>query len=405
MNSIRKFFISIVIILLFLMLSGNMVYIHSDNSGDRMYRVEAGRIVSELEHKKLSDINIKKYKSILFVEKYDAAKYCRQDYLVEEVNGTLYRIAYRSKPNGTLITIFNLSFAGLILVVIALYVYITTRLLKPFLKMSDYTTSLAKGNLSVPLKQEKNKIYSKFLWGLDMLRDNLEEKKERELAVQKEKKTLILSLSHDIKTPLSAIELYIKAIESGLYDSEEQQLSALSAIKKNTEEIKNYVNQITQASREDFLNLEVNNSELYLHELMDITIGYYKEKLSVIHTDFQVEKYTDCLVKGDKDRLIEVIQNVVENAIKYGDGSQLMITFEDEEDCKLIIISNTGNTLKEEELPNIFESFYRGSNAENVKGSGLGLFIGKTLMKLMDGDIFAKCDMNRFSVSIVLRKA
>lgn len=405
MNSIRKFFISIVIILLFLILSGNMVYIHSDNSGDRMYRVEAGRIVSELEHKKLSDINIKKYKSILFVEKYDAAKYCRQDYLVEEVNGTLYRIAYRSKSNGTLITIFNLSFAGLILVVIALYVYITTRLLKPFLKMSDYTTSLAKGNLSVPLKQEKNKIYSKFLWGLDMLRDNLEEKKERELAVQKEKKTLILSLSHDIKTPLSAIELYIKAIESGLYDSEEQQLSALSAIKKNTEEIKNYVNQITQASREDFLNLEVNNSELYLSELMDITIGYYKEKLSVIHTDFQVKKYTDCLVKGDKDRLVEVIQNVVENAIKYGDGSQLMITFEDEEDCKLIIISNTGNTLKEEELPNIFESFYRGSNAENVKGSGLGLFIGKTLMKLMDGDIFAKCDMNRFSVSIVLRKA
>lgn len=212
-------------------------------------------------------------------------------------------------------------------------------------------------------------------------------------------------MSHDIKTPLSAIELYIKAIESGLYDSEEQQLSALSAIKKNTEEIKNYVNQITQASREDFLNLEVNNSELYLSELMDITIGYYKEKLSVIHTDFQVKKYTDCLVKGDKDRLVEVIQNVVENAIKYGDGSQLMITFEDEEDCKLIIISNTGNTLKEEELPNIFESFYRGSNAENVKGSGLGLFIGKTLMKLMDGDIFAKCDMNRFSVSIVLRKA
>ena len=125
----------------------------------------------------------------------------------------------------------------------------------------------------------------------------------------------------------------------------------------------------------------------------------------MIHTEFQVDEFSECLVKGDKNRMAEVLQNVMENAIKYGDGRRIHISFGEEEDCKLIEIENSGCGLKKEELPNLFDSFYRGSNSTGIKGSGLGLYICKTLMRKMDGEIFAGMHEDVFFFSFVIRKA
>ncbi len=230
-----------------------------------------------------------------------------------------------------------------------------------------------------------------------MLREKLEETKEKELTFQKERKTLILSLSHDIKTPLSSIELYSKALLEDLYDTQERKDEALQGIARN-------VNEIVTASREDFLNLEVRVGEYYLSEVMKVTESYYKDKLSVIHTEFQVDEISECLVRGDRNRMVEVLQNIMENVIKYGDGKRIRISFGEEEDCTLIQIENTGCSLKKEELPNLFDSFYRGSNSMDMKGNGLGLYICKTLMRKMDGEIFAGMKEDVFCVTVVVRK-
>ncbi len=111
--------------------------------------------------------------------------------------------------------------------------------------------------------------------------------------------------------------------------------------------------------------------------------------MSVIHTEFQVDEISECLVKGDKDRMVEVLQNVMENAIKYGDGKSIRISFGEEEDCKLVHIENSGCNLKKRGASKYFRFFfYRGSNSNDVKGSGLGLYICKILMRKMDGEIF-----------------
>ena len=130
--------------------------------------------------------------------------------------------------------------------------------------------------------------------------------------------------------------------------------------------------------------------EFYLSEIMDRIRTLYSEKFRSLRTDFTIGEYTNVLVSGDPVRLEEVLQNLLENAIKYGSGRYVRIGFSDEEDCRLITVQNSGCSVKEEELPHLFESFYRGSNSENVKGSGLGLFIARSLMRMMNGDIFAK---------------
>ena len=95
-----------------------------------------------------------------------------------------------------------------------------------------------------------------------------------------------------------------------------------------------------------------------------------------------------------------------ENAIKYGDGKWVRISFSDEEDCRLITVTNSGCSVKEDEIPHLFESFYRGSNSEKAPGSGLGLYIARSLMRMMNGDIFAaKESAGDFSVTVVVKKA
>ena len=411
MSKFKIFILWIAIIEILLILSANILYFYHNHDGDgRLYLVEARRAVKEIEEQKLEASEIEamrfdQYETIMGIREFAAGEACDHEYLVEEIAGKLYRIEYAEERSTRLPLYINLPLVGMMLVTNIVLAYVYTKVLRPFQDMSDLPYELAKGNLSMPVKEEKSKLFGRFLWGMDMLREKLEETKEKELAFQKERKALILSLSHDIKTPLSSIELYSKALSEDLYDTQERKDKAYQGIARNVKEIKGYVNEIVTASREDFLNLEVRTGEYYISEVMKATESYYKDKLSVVHTEFQVEEISECLVKGDKDRMVEVMQNVMENAIKYGDGMSICISLGEEEDCKLIHIENSGCNLKKEELPNLFDSFYRGSNSAGMKGSGLGLYICKTLMRKMDGEIFAQMKEDVFCATIVVRKA
>lgn len=373
---------------------------------NRLYRVEANRVAGYIrENGSLAGLDLGTYESIVDVRVFDPQGVCNKDYVVEEVDGTLYQIVYEFSNRKKITTIVNLSLALFCVMTFAILVTVGRRVIRPFSGMEELPYEIAKGNLSTPLKADKNRFFGKMIWGMDMLRETLEDRKERELHLQKEKKTLILSLSHDIKTPLSAIKLYTRALQEGIYESEEEQKEAFLGILKNADEMETYVNQIVEASREDFLNLDTKEGEFYLSEALQAVRVYYTEKLALLHTRFEMGEWQECLIKGDRDRVVEVFQNIMENAIKYGDGRCISISFSEEEDCCLASVSNTGEGITEAELVHVFDSFYRGSNAGKEKGSGLGLYICRNLMRKMDGEVFAEQKEGCFITTVVLRKA
>lgn len=406
MSNYRKFAMAFIVCQLMLLTAFNVYALNNmTNASEKSYVVDISRIVTRMEAgEPLSSIDLDEYETVISASAFDPAEHGKYPYTVEEVGGVLYRFEYEQEGNKRTVIAGNLIFGFTIAAALIALAYLDRKLVTPFAKMSDLPAELAKGNLSMPVKEEKSKYFGKFLWGMDMLREKLEEDKRRELQLVKEKKTLILSLSHDVKTPLSAIDLYTKALETGLYDSEEKKREVLRGIENNVSEIKRYVEEITDASREDFLSLDVRNEEVYLLDCMDKIKTYYDEKMAHIHTEFTVENIDDCLIYADGDRLVEVMQNIIENAVKYGDGKKVDITFGEEENCKLITITNTGCEIGEDELPHLFDAFYRGSNSENADGSGLGLYICRELMHRMDGDIFAKITGEIFGVTLILRK-
>lgn len=410
MNRFKKASFIIVFLEIIIIVLLNVIYFTTLRKSVGYHRVEAERVVRILEadeniSKNPEGIDLSQFDTITGVSVFDPEAICNNDYRVEEVEGTLYRIEYNLDDNKSTYIMMNFGMLISILLTIGILVYIGYKVIKPFDKMSYLTVELAKGNLSAPVKEEKSRFFGRFLWGMDMLRENLEDSKAKNLEYQKEKKTMLLSLSHDIKTPLSAISLYTKALSEGIYETEEKRKEAMAGILAKTDEIKGYVDQIYKLSREDIMDLTVNLGEVYLRDVMEGVIVYYEDKLSVIHTEFEVEEYENALLLADKDRLIESLQNLMENAIKYGDGKRISISFAEEEDCKLITVKNTGCTLEKGEMSNIFDSFYRGSNTANIRGNGLGLYIVKQLMTKMDGDVFAGIKDDIFNVTLVVRKA
>ena len=412
-----------------LIAASNFLIISSDKSIDKNYLVEIKRLVDDIQSSPIdpdteisSDAQIQddlssdkrtgsirfnnaKYPHINSVSIYDPDQHTSAPYVVEQINGELYRIEYNTDESDNPLIYMNIGFGIMLIITAVVFIFIYINVMRPFAAMEKMAVDLARGNLAKPLHEEKSKIFGRFLWGLDMLREQLEAGREREKEYQKERKTLMLSLSHDIKTPLSAIELYEKALSSGLYDTPEKQKQAYDGIRKNAEELHRYIDEITAASREDFLAIEVKDGEYYLDEVMSEISSYYTERFAGLHTNFAIGDHGNILLKGDKDRLIEVLQNLLENAIKYGDGNEVDISFSEEEDARLIHVKSSGAGPKEDEMLHIFDSFYRGSNVGEKKGSGLGLYISRELMKRMDGDIYATADDGSFTAVVVTKKA
>lgn len=406
MKAFNRIFAAVIAVLVLLFAAANIILAADGSGGGRPYRVEINRLALQIETEGHADISDCEY--VTNIERYGENFYSTEsDYVVREINGELYRFDYKTEVGSDrtrIIVTVNVILSVMAAVITSVMLYVKFAVLAPFEKLTDVPYELSKGNLTAPVKETKNRFFGRFLWGVDMLRENIEQQKSRELELQKEKKMLLLSLSHDIKTPLLAIKLYSKALSKGLYESREKQFEIAESINAKANEIESYVSQIVTASKEDFLSFDVNMGEFYLSELVTKIKGYYAEKLSLIGTDFSVSDYSDCLLSGDVDRSVEVVQNVMENAVKYGDGNSISLSFSEEDGCILVTVRNSGCTLADTDLPHVFESFWRGTNAEKIAGSGLGLYISRKLMRKMNGEIFAEIRDGYMYVTVVFAK-
>ncbi len=404
MKAFNKILLLVIAVFMILFVFVNMVFTFDQNDQGRPYRVEIQRLVREMETNGAVDISDCVY--VTNIERYNEHFYSTDsDYVIYEINKELYRFDYKTDNNSNNQTgMVNAILSMMAILFFSVMFYIKYAILKPFERLIDVPYELSKGNLIAPIEETKNRYFGKFLWGIDVLRENMELQRQRELELQKEKKTLLLSLSHDIKMPLSAIKLYAQALSKNLYIDVNKQHEITENINEKTNEIEEYVSQIITASREDFLSLEVQMGEFYLSDLIENIKEYYTEKLALIKINFIVKEYKNCLLLGDLNRSIEVLQNMMENALKYGDGQYIELFFPEDDECVQIAIKNSGCTLNKDDLSHIFDSFWRGTNVKNIRGSGLGLYICKQLTHKMNGDIYVQIDEDIITVVAVFTR-
>ncbi|WP_318614642.1 HAMP domain-containing sensor histidine kinase [Sporosarcina sp. YIM B06819] len=287
--------------------------------------------------------------------------------------------------------------------IVGMLLYVKREIIKPFHVIENMPLELSKGHLHQGINESKSRFFGKFIWGLNLLRETLNAQKQTNLRLEKDRQTLIASLSHELKTPVSAIKLYSVALYDDLYESDKKRKECAKLIEEKAEQIENLIVDIISTSASSISDFEIQETEFYLSEWIEKVMYSNKEKLALLKIKFEIAPVRDKLLIGDPDRLVEVVDNIIENAIKYGDGNTIRVSFYEEDYRQLIRIENSGASISQNELPHMFSSFWRGSNVGNKPGNGLGLYIGKQLLKKMGGDIFAEVKEHAFAVVLVVR--
>lgn len=422
MKNYNRLFYSAILLYLLLAVSAGWLIFQTEEDNQKLYNVEINRIYQSLSEGNIPDrLALRSYdyiKEVSFVDaklmddrqtlqpffesKNNLESQIMPLYEKEVLTGFL-RFDYERKDWNRSrimwITQVFLGAMGLYLFIILLY--LKWKLIKPFANMSRLPYELAKGHLKGAVKEEKSRYFGEFLWGIGQLKDTLDISKKRQLELEKEKKLLLLSLSHDIKTPLNTIKLYAKALEQNLFQNEEQTFHAIHQIMNKSDEIELYVEEIMKNSREDLLDIHVSAGEFYLHDLLKKLRDTYEEMFANRLLEFTIDKVPNRLLKGDLERAVEVLENIFENALKYGDGRRIALTFYEEDYCQVIRIFNTGVLVTDNEFNHIFDSFFRASNSCGIQGNGLGLYICQEIMRKMGGEVFAQRETDGMAFLVV----
>jgi hypothetical protein len=205
MKAFNRIFAAVVAAVILIFAVSNWLLLRPVVDVGRPYLVEVNRLVLEIEAGTYDPADLIKCDYVTAVHTYAEDFYTpHSDYVIREIDGVLYRFDYThasgSDRTGLMVTV-NCILALMAVVILGVLCYIRVMILRPFDKLKDTPYALSKGNLTSPIKETKNRFFGKFVWGLDLLRENMEQQKARELELQRDRKMLLLSLSHDIKPP------------------------------------------------------------------------------------------------------------------------------------------------------------------------------------------------------------
>ena len=296
-----------------------------------------------------------------------------------------------------LVAISAIWFLGMVL-----FVYFYMGYVRPFHKLKNFAGEVARGNLDMPLSMTKSNYFGVFTESFDIMREELRRAKENEYKANVSKKELVAELSHDIKTPIATIKAACEVIEVKSAKSEGigglELHDKVQLIEKKADVVEQLINNMFHATLEELEVLKVEPQE----ELSTCIDEMFKE-LQVygnIHIENQIPQ---CLLWMDKLRMVQVIDNIVNNAMKYA-KTDVHISYSQRDNGILIRIMDDGPGVPEEDLAKVSEKFYRGSNVAGENGSGLGLYLTKMFMEKMEGQMNCYND-NGFVVELFLRKS
>ncbi len=259
------------------------------------------------------------------------------------------------------------------------YVYVSV--LRPFDKMKEYAAEIAKGNFDVSLDYARSNYFGQFTWAFDSMRREITKARACEREAVENNKTIIATLSHDIKTPIASIRAYAEGLEAHMDSSPERRERYLSVIMRKCDEVAKLTNDLFLHALSDLDKLKINTEPLEISSFVQEAI----EELAAQQDDiFFIPPSFSAYVNADRNRLLQIIENLVNNARKYA-KSRIDVSLSRENGTVCLKIRDYGGGIPDEDMPFIFDKFYRGKNRGSEQGSGLGLYIVRYLAEKMGG--------------------
>ncbi|WP_100617837.1 sensor histidine kinase [Bacillus cereus] len=336
-------------------------------------------------------------------------------YIIYKILGFSFRLIISDQDYATysLLPLYSVSnnmyfsFLSFTLLSILFFFFLTKPYLNYFDEISNGIHHLAKGDFTNTVHISSNDEFSDIAREINIASKNLKEAVVRGDFAESSKNQLIVNLAHDLRTPLTSVLGYLDLIlkEENLTKEQIKYYSTISFTK--SKRLESLIDELFEITRMNYGVQQLDKKSINLSELLiqlDEELYPLLEK-NQLESRLHVEPHLT--ISGDGNFLARVFENLVTNAVRYGNNGKLvdMNGYIDGEDVVVQIV-NYGESIPEEELPYLFDMFYTGDKARTVQknSTGLGLFIAKNIVEQHYGKISAESNEKRTIFEVRLPK-
>lgn len=296
-------------------------------------------------------------------------------------------------------------------IVIFLVLWIYHSIVTPIHMLQLATQNIKNGNLDFEVQVQNKDEIGELCEAFEEMRKRLKDNAEEKLRTDQQNKELISNISHDLKTPITAIKGYVEGLMDGVADTPEKQNKYLQTVYSKAIDMDRLINELTFYSKIDTNNIPYTFSRINV-------VGYFEDcaedlsrELEEEHIEFTYQNYVSHSVQmiADAEQMKRVINNIIGNSKKYSDkaDTKIHMTIKDVGDFVQVEIEDNGKGIAAKDLPYIFDRFYRTDASRNSSkgGSGIGLSIVKKIMEDHGGKIWVTSKEGVGTVMyLVLRK-
>jgi two-component system sensor histidine kinase BaeS len=281
-----------------------------------------------------------------------------------------------------------------LLIALALGLIMARGLSMPILSVIDTAKLISSGNYSEKVNQNTDIVeINELILTINNLGSSL---KEQEVL----RRRLTRDVSHELRTPLTTLHSHMEAMIDGLWEPTTERLKSCE---EEIKRLKRLVGDLENLTKYESENLILNKTKFNISEsIKNIVLNFENEFLNKgINYNFQEKKV---IVYADKDKISQVIVNLLSNALKYThNGDKISISIDEDKEHTLIIVKDTGRGISEKDLPYIFERFYRTDESRNRKtgGAGIGLTIARAIVEAHGGKISVESKLGEWTEFIV----
>lgn len=295
----------------------------------------------------------------------------------------------------------DLFFTALVILIftsVSVGLWIYRSVATPLVKLRKATQNIKDGNLDFVLDVEGADEFAELCRDFEEMRRRLKESAEEKLVLDKENKELISNISHDLKTPITAVKGYVEGIMDGVADTPEKMDRYVRTIYNKTVEMDHLINELTFYSKIDTNRIPYTFSKLNVEDYFSDCAEEVGLELETRGIQLCYANYVDSDVQviADGEQIRRVIHNIISNAIKYMDKGKgmkgiIQIRVKDVGDFVQIEIEDNGKGIAAKDLPYIFDRFYRTDVSRNSAkgGSGIGLSIVRKILEDHGGKVWA----------------
>ncbi len=287
------------------------------------------------------------------------------------------------------------------------FLLLQSRSMRYISRISSAMREIAEGDLNITLDVEGDDEFADMAENLNNMVEELRQLMDKERESERTKNELITNVAHDLRTPLTSIIGYLELLSGPVKLNEEMQKKYLDITYKKSKRLQKLIEDLFGFTKLNYGKISMKVSKVDIVKLLSQMLEEFYPNFMEKNLAYELQSnVTAKVITADGNLLARLFDNLINNAIKYGsEGKKIIVKVDATDTVVTVSVTNFGYVIPKEELPLLFEKFYRveQSRSVNTGGTGLGLAIAKNIVDMHGGTIGVTSDLNGTVFTVKLK--